>query len=99
MDKIARRKITSLRQGYATFQIGKRGVSDQIISELDNRLKNNDTIKGKILKTALESYTKEEILGLLKEKLNLNGAELIGSTIIIYRKKTKGFKKHPKKNV
>jgi len=89
MDKRVREKIESLRQTPVTFHIGKMGLTEKIIKHLDERLKTKDVLKGRILKSAFETVKKDELISTLRDKLKLNGLEIRGYTVIIYRRKSK----------
>lgn len=69
------------------FQIGKNGVSDNTIKQLDDALQARELIKITILETAGENAK-----SLAQEVANRLGAEVIqviGSKFVIYRKSDK----------
>ncbi len=72
-----------------TIWIGKSGISDTVIKEIQSQLKKKKTIKVKILKSALDEKTKEEICAEIVEKTH---AEIIQKTGFILALK-KGAKK------
>lgn len=69
------------------FQIGKDGIGEQMIAELDSALEARELIKVKILKNSLEE--KREAGTLLSSSLKAELVQIIGRCIILYRKSTK----------
>ncbi len=69
MDK---KRILELRGTAANIEpathIGKNGVTDSLIEEINRQLKDNKLIKVKILKSAMESMPREEIANKLAAK-------------------------------
>ena len=87
MDK---KRIMELRGMAAQIEpathIGKNGVTDSLVEEINRQLKDNKLIKVKVLKSAIESMSREEIARLLAEK---SGAELIevrGNTVVLFKR-------------
>jgi RNA-binding protein len=87
MDK---KRIMELRGTAANIEpathIGKNGVTDSLIEEINRQLKDNKLIKVKVLKSAIESMPREEIARLLAAK---TGAELIdvrGNTVVLFKR-------------
>ena len=87
MDK---KRILELRGTAANIEpathIGKNGVTDSLIVEINRQLKDNKLIKVKILKSAIETMPREEIARLLAAK---TGAELIdvrGDTVVLFKR-------------
>lgn len=72
-----------------TVNIGKKGITEALLRELDNVLQARGVVKVKLLKSYRESaeLTREEVAKLLSEKLN---AEVIGvrGFVIALRKAT-----------
>ena len=83
-------RISITWQEPAMLQIGKAGVSDGTIKEIDRLLKQHKYLKIRILKTAMDSgLTKEQ---LLDEICKRSGAHLVGirgNTAVVYRLKGK----------
>lgn len=78
----------SLRKIAATlqpiFQIGKQGVTENLMKQLDDALEAREIIKITILETAGEN-TKELCNGIAKE-LGAEPVQAIGSKFTIYRR-------------
>jgi RNA-binding protein len=87
MDK---KRLLELRGTAANIEpathIGKNGVTDSLIVEINRQLKDNKLIKVKILKSAIETIPREEIARQLAAK---TGAELIdvrGNTVVLFKR-------------
>jgi RNA-binding protein len=99
MKKENSKSLNTIKAELATFQIGKKGLTKELLKEIDLQLEKKGVIKGKILKTALINQEKKELIAKLKTKLKLNRVNIIGSTLILIRGKTKVLKTDKKKNV
>ena len=71
----------------ATVRIGKGGVSQQILDEIDRRLEKNEIVKVKILKSALTGKKAKELALEVAEKTEASLVEVRGHTFILYRRK------------
>lgn len=67
----------------AIFQIGKGGVTDEIISEIDVVLEKRELIKITVLETAF--MTPREACNIVCEKIGAEGVQCIGNKFVIYR--------------
>ncbi|HHU27882.1 TPA: ribosome assembly RNA-binding protein YhbY [bacterium] len=65
------------------FQIGKEGVSDNLLKGIDDFLRVHELIKINVLKTSKHSL--DEVINELVTKLNCELIQKIGRIIIIYR--------------
>ncbi len=65
------------------FQIGKSGITDEIIKQLKLVLDARELIKVRILETAL--LDTKETCNLIAERLNAEPVQAIGSKFVIYR--------------
>lgn len=65
------------------FQIGKGGITDEILKQLANALEARELIKITILETALLD-TKETCNSLAKD-LNAEPVQAIGSKVVLYK--------------
>lgn len=74
-----------------TVNIGKKGITDSLLSELDNVLRARGVVKVKLLRSYRESsdLTREEVAKLLSEKLNAEVAGVRGFVIALRRPKGK----------
>lgn len=68
----------------ATLMVGKEGVTDALIAELDRQLEARELVKGKVLETAL--MTAREVSDQLCEALNAEGVQCVGSKFVIWRR-------------
>jgi RNA-binding protein len=66
-----------------TLMVGKEGVTDAIVSELDRQLEARELVKGKVLETAL--MTAREVSDALCEALNAEGIQCVGNKFVIWR--------------
>ena len=66
-----------------TLMVGKEGVTDAIVSELDRQLEARELVKGKVLETAL--MTAREVSDALCEALNAEGIQCMGNKFVIWR--------------
>lgn len=69
------------------FQIGKNGVSDNTIKQLDDALQARELIKITILETAGENA--KSLVQEVASRLGAEVIQVIGSKFVIYRKSNK----------
>lgn len=76
--------LRSLANGIDTlFQIGKNGIEENFIKQVDQALEKRELIKINVLESAgLEA---KEASRILTEKLNAEGVQVIGNRIVLYR--------------
>lgn len=74
------------------FQIGKNGISDELIHQLDNALEKRELIKIRALENC--DYSAKDLAGIVAEKTNSLTVQVIGTKIVLYRRN-----KNPKKRV
>ena len=67
-----------------TLTVGKEGVTDALIDELDRQLEARELVKGKVLEPAL--MTAREVSDQLCEALNAEGVQCVGSKFVIWRR-------------
>ena len=65
------------------FQIGKAGINDNMISQIDETLENRELIKSHILQNNFDD--KNDLAQTLSQATNSEVVQVIGSMIIIYR--------------
>ena len=84
-----------------TLMIGKEGVTDAIVAELDRQLEARELVKGKVLETAL--LTAREASDELCSRLNAEGIQCVGNKFVVWRHSETLAKKtgtaHPKVKV
>ncbi len=66
--------------------IGKNGVTDSLVEEINRQLKDNKLIKVKVLKSAMDSMSREEIARLLAEKTGAELIEVKGNTVVLFKR-------------
>lgn len=84
------RGIASLNE--TVFMIGKNGVTDETVKQLENVINKRELIKIKVLDTC--EQTAREICDALVPALNCEPVQVIGSKIVLYRQN-----KNPEKRV
>ena len=73
------------------MQIGKDGLTENSMQEIDNLFEARELFKIHVLKNC--DYTPRELAGIIQEKTGCEIVQCIGSKIILYKKSTrKGFK-------
>jgi len=65
------------------FQVGKSGVNDNMIAQLNDLLEKRELIKISVLQNCLED--KNDIAEQLVEQLNAQLVQVIGNTIVLYK--------------
>ncbi len=66
--------------------IGKKGPTDQVISNIKKELKEKNFVKVKILKTYIDEHGKDETFTEIVEKTGSKIVQTIGFTISLTRK-------------
>ena len=84
-DEKHRTKINIAWQEPAMIQIGKGGVSDNLVKETVRLLKKHNYIKVRMLRSALDTMTKKELMTALCEKTGATFEGLRGNTGVIYK--------------
>lgn len=72
------------------FQVGKSGISDNLIKQVDDALEARELIKLTVLETCPESAM--EIGNMLSSKTNCIVVQVLGKKLTLYRKKKKDSK-------
>ncbi|MBR1384443.1 MAG: YhbY family RNA-binding protein [Ruminococcus sp.] len=70
-----------------SFQVGKGGVSDAQVAQIDDYLRVHELIKIKVLDNSL--YTAKEAAVEISEKINAEVVQIIGSKAILYKRNEK----------
>ncbi len=87
MDK---KRIMELKGMAARMEssthVGKNGVTDSLIEEINRQLKDNKLVKVKVLKSALESMPRDEIAKVLAEKTGSELIEVRGNTVVLFKR-------------
>lgn len=83
--------LRSIASNYDTiFQVGKGGISDNLIKQVNDALRVRELIKLRTLDNC--EYTSREVAELLAEATNSEVVQVIGSKFVL-------FKRNPKKPV
>ena len=84
-----RAKLKGIAMNIDTiFQIGKGGISDNLIKQVDDALEAREIIKLRVLENCME-YSLREAGNILAEKTNSELVQTIGSKIVLYRRNEK----------
>ena len=86
MTSSERAKLRSMANGLEPIiHIGKEGITESVLKQLDDALTARELVKGTVLKTC--DYTAREALDALCEELGAEGVQAIGRRFTIYRPK------------
>jgi RNA-binding protein len=84
-----------------TLMIGKDGITDNLVDELDRQLEARELVKGRVLETAL--MTAREASDELCARLNAEAVSCVGNRFVVYRRSETLARKtgtaHPKVKV
>lgn len=84
-----RAKLKGIAMNIDTiFQIGKGGISDNLIKQVDDALEAREIIKLRVLENCME-YSPREAGNILAEKTDSELVQTIGSKIVLYRRNEK----------
>lgn len=93
MNSSTRAKLRSLAMTITpTIHIGKNGLTDTVIAEVDDQLFNKELIKISVLKNA--DFGAKDIIGELAEQVGAEPIQAIGNKITLYRLSNKDNIKH-----
>ncbi len=70
----------------SSTHVGKNGVTDSLVEEINRQLKDNKLVKVKVLKSALESMPRDEIAKVLAEKTGSELIEVRGNTVVLFKR-------------
>ena len=80
--------LRSLASGYDTiYQIGKGGISEELVSGLDSALEARELIKIKILENS--GYTAREAADEIAPMIGADVVCVVGTKIVLYRESEK----------
>jgi RNA-binding protein len=79
------KRIQITWQDPSMMQIGKGGVSDNIVEEAKRLLKKHHYIKVRILRNAIGEMNKTDIMKILCEKTGARLDSMRGNTAVIYK--------------
>jgi RNA-binding protein len=72
-----------------TIWIGKSGVSEQLLKEIEKQLEKNKMVKVKILKSALNEIEAKQIASKTAEQTEASLVEVRGHTFMLYKRRKK----------
>jgi RNA-binding protein len=75
-----------MKREIQSMNIGKNGISKELISEIKSRIKKHKTLRIKILKSALLKKTKKEIAEEVSNKVKAKIADLRGNTFVLKKR-------------
>ena len=67
----------------ALYQLGKNGMTDEFIAQIDEALNAKELIKISVLKNAF--YETKEVMNMLCDNLKCEPVSAVGSKVVIYR--------------
>ena len=79
------KRIQITWQDSSMMQIGKGGVSDNVVKEAKRLLKKHQYIKVRILRNAIGNHNKIDLMELLCQKTGAKLDGFRGNTAVIYR--------------
>ncbi len=87
-----RAQLRSLANGIDTIVIvGKDGVGDNLVTQVNDALESRELVKGKVLETC--EYTPREICDQLSKLTRSEQVQVIGSKFVLYRQSHRKDKK------
>jgi len=87
--KMKRRIKHRLTDEKPTIWIGKSGVSEELLKEIEKQLDNKEMVKIKILKGALEENEAKQIALQVSEQIEASLVEVRGHTFMLYKRRKK----------
>jgi len=84
MNSKQRKKLISLAMNVATtVQIGKNGITDSVLEEIERSLEDHELVKIGVLRSVLQSA--KTLIQEVAEKTHSEPVQAIGNKIILYR--------------
>jgi len=87
--KMKRRIKIALNTESPTVNIGKEGVTAQIVNEIAKQLDSREMIKAKILKTALKEIETKDIAVKIAKQTESELVDVRGHTFLLFKRKKK----------
>ncbi len=79
-----RAQLRAMANSFETiFQVGKGGITDELIKHTDEALEKRELIKLRVLETA--GVTAREAADEIAQRVNADTVQVIGSRFILYR--------------
>lgn len=90
MDELPTDRVQELRgeaqELSAELQVGKAGLSDGFLDEVDRQLADEDLVKVSVLRSAAAETGPEQTGSELAERLEAHLIEVRGNTVVLYRR-------------
>jgi RNA-binding protein len=87
-----RRRLKERMLGRVDVNIGKQGLTESVLKEIDRRLSSDEMVKVRILKSALAVEgidDRKKFADILAQKLGASTIEVRGYTVVLYRRRKK----------
>ncbi len=79
-----RAQLRAMANSYeAIFQVGKGGINDQLIKQVDEALEARELIKMRVLETSPQSV--REVADTIASNVGADVVQVIGSRFVLYR--------------
>jgi putative YhbY family RNA-binding protein len=79
----------TLSEESPTILIGKNGISDEVLKEVEKQLEKREMVKVKLLGTALKEGGAKQIATRIAERIEASLVEVRGHTFMLYRRRKK----------
>ncbi|MDH5816019.1 MAG: YhbY family RNA-binding protein [Candidatus Nezhaarchaeota archaeon] len=92
MKESIKKRLKEKMMERADVNVGKHGLANSVLKEIDRRLNDKEVVKVRILRSALVAEGIEDRKKLaenLAKKLNVDAMEIRGYTVVLYRKRRK----------
>ena len=92
MGTSIKKKLKERMLERAGVNVGKRGLTESVLKEIDRRLNEDEVVKVRILKSALAVEgmdDRKKFAEVLAQKLGAEAIEVRGYTVVLYRKRKK----------
>lgn len=83
MDKKTKKLRQESKSLKALIIIGKNGISDEVIKNIQKQLKTSRIVKVRILKTYINSKNKKSIANELASKCDAKIIDFVGFTVVL----------------
>jgi RNA-binding protein len=84
-----KRRLKGKMLGKADVNVGKQGLTESVLKEIDRRLSSDEVVKVRILKSALVVEgmdDRKKFAEILAQRLSADAIEVRGYTVVLYRK-------------
>ncbi len=92
MKRSVKERLKEKMLKRADVNVGKQGLTESVLKEIDRRLNSDGIVKVRILKTALAVEgidDRKRFAEVLAQKLGADAIEVRGYTVVLYRKRRK----------